>query len=247
MKIIAVFNIKGGVGKTATAVNLAALSASGGNKTLLVDMDPQGASTFYFHIDEAEQKHSKKMFSENPDAEKAIMKSKYDHLDIIPADHNYRKMDNLLSKMKDGKKWLRNLFKPVSRKYDYVILDCPPSITLFSENILRNADMILVPVIPTTLSTRTYDQLVEFVNEQKIDRKKIFPFFSMYERRKNLHNESITEFASRYHECIDVAIPYISDIERMGVVRKPYVESHPHDEITYLYKQLWKAVRKKVG
>lgn len=175
------------------------------------------------------------------------MKTAYDNLDIIPADHNYRKMDVLLAKMREGKKWLRNFFKPVSRKYDTVILDCPPSITLFSENILRNADLILVPVIPTTLSTRTYDQLIEFVEEQKIDRKKIFPFFSMYERRKNLHNESITEFASRYNECIDVAIPYISDIERMGVVRKPYVESHPNDEITYLYKQLWKAVKRKVG
>jgi cellulose biosynthesis protein BcsQ len=245
MKIIAVFNIKGGVGKTATAVNLAFTAANEGNKVLLVDLDPQGASTFYFQLERVD--NTKKLITGNTDLSNAVHDSGYANLDILPASSDYRKMDVYLNSLKTGSsRWLSNLFKPVKKTYDYVILDCPPNVSLYSENILRNSDLVLVPVIPTTLSVRTYDQLLEFCTQQKIDKKKLHPFFSMYEMRKSLHNETISEFVMTHKETINVVIPYKSDVEKMGLYQAPYTARFPNSEITYLYKELWKAAKKKV-
>lgn len=245
MHIIAVFNIKGGVGKTATAVNLAHTAAAEGNKVLLVDLDPQGASTFYFQLERVD--NAKKLISGGADLSKSVHDSGYANLDILPASGDYRKMDIYLDNLKTGgSKWLGNFFKPVRKKYDYVILDCPPNVSLYSENILRNSDLVLVPVIPTTLSVRTYEQLLEFCTQQKIDKKKLHPFFSMYEMRKSLHNETISEFVMAHKETLNVVIPFKSDVEKMGVYQAPYTARFPQSDISYLYKELWKMVKKKV-
>lgn len=246
MQVIAVFNIKGGVGKTATAVNLAHTASAEGHKVLLVDLDPQGASTFYFQLERTD--NGKKIMSGATDITKAIHDSGYANLDILPASGDYRKMDAYLQSLKTGaSRWLTNLFKPVKKKYDYVILDCPPNVSLYSENILRNSDFVLVPMVPTTLSVRTYEQLSEFCLEQKIDRKKVHPFFSMYETRKSLHNETITEFTRAHKETIHVVIPYKSDVEKMGIYLAPFTAKFPSSDIAYLYKQLWRAVKRKLN
>jgi chromosome partitioning protein len=246
MKIISVFNIKGGVGKTATSVNLAYLASKDkGAKILLADLDPQGASSFYFKIDVNHK--GKKFVKGNNTVSDLIVESGYPNLDLLPADNDYRKIDFYLKELKGKSRWLSTFFKPVGKKYDYVIIDCPPNIGLMSENILKNSDLILVPVVPTTLSVRTYDQLLDFCKEEEIDKKKVMPFFSMYERRKNLHNETIEDFTNKHRNAVDIAIPYISEIERMGVYKAPYTNIHPDNDITYLYKQLWKSVKKKLG
>jgi chromosome partitioning protein len=246
MTIIAIYNIKGGVGKTATAVNIAYAAAEEGNKVLLMDIDPQGASSFYFKTKVNLDGDAKKVLFGGKSVESSIKATEFENLDILPADPKYRKLDAFLNDMKHSDKWLKKLFSPVRKSYDYIFIDCPPSITSVSENIFINADAILVPVIPTVLSIRTYDQLKEFFKEEKLDKKKLFPFFSMYERRKNMHNESMDQFLKDNPECINIAIPYNSEIEKMGEYMAPIVKRYPYAEASEAYRKLWKKLKGKM-
>ena len=160
MKILGVYNIKGGVGKTATAVNIAHLAASSGLRTLIWDLDPQAAATFYLRV-KPKVKGSMKMLRGKRDLDEVIKGSDYANLDLLPADFSYRNMDLLLGDSKKPALQLLKLLRPLAQHYDLVVLDCPPSISLVSENIFRAADALLLPTIPTTLSLRTMEQLLE--------------------------------------------------------------------------------------
>ncbi|HEV7230397.1 MAG TPA: AAA family ATPase [Bacteroidia bacterium] len=247
MKTIAVYNIKGGVGKTATSVNIAYAAAEDGYKVLLVDIDPQGASTFYFGIKPTLEGNVRKIVSGGKSIEDSIRETEFKNLHILPSDSKYRKLDGFLNDMKKSDKWLKRFFSPVKKQYDFVFIDCPPSITSVSENLFENADAILVPVIPTVLSVRTYEQLKNFFKEEKLDREKLFPFFSMYERRKNMHNESMQAFSENYPECLNIAIPYNSEIEKMGDYKAPIVSKYPYAEASEAYRKLWKKLKKNIS
>ncbi len=175
--IYACYNIKGGVGKTAATVNLAYLSAVSGKQTLICDLDPQGSTTFYFRIRPG-KKHSKKSLLEGgKKIDKNIRETDFENLHLLPADLSYRNLDLSLDDEKKSKKRLKSVLKPYQSMYDAVFLDCPPNITLLSENIFWAADCIIVPVIPTTLSHLTFGKLLEFFEVKKLESKKITAFF----------------------------------------------------------------------
>lgn len=245
MKVIAVYNVKGGVGKTATSVNISYVASEDSCKVLLIDLDPQGASTFYFKIKPAHKESLKKTIFGTRSLEESIKQTEFENLDILPADAHYRKLDAFLSDMKNSDKWLKKLLKPVKKGYDYIIIDCPPNITTLSENIFKNVDAILVPVVPTVLSVRTYDQLFDYFKSEKLNRKKLIPFFSMVEWKKNMHNELMIEFSKNYPECINVAVSYNSIIERMGEYLSPVAFKYPYSESAEAYRSLWKKLKRK--
>jgi len=247
MHIIGIYNIKGGVGKTATAVNLAYLAARQGYRTLIWDLDPQAAATFYFRIKPKVKGGSKKLIGGKQELDDLVKATDFENLDMLPADFSYRNMDLRLEDTKKPTKQLLKLLRPLSEAYDYVFLDCPPSISLVSENIFRAAEGLLLPLIPTTLSLRTYGQLLDFLEGHRIYGLELMPFFSMVDRRKRMHLDVMRDFPDAHCELLGSRIPYASDVEKMGLHRMPVEAFAPHCQAAGAYQALWKDVRARLG
>jgi cellulose biosynthesis protein BcsQ len=239
----ALYHIKGGVGKTAAAVNLAFLAASEGKRTLLCDLDPQSSATFYFRIKPKIKSGIKPLIKGKKQAIKTIKESDFEDLDLMPSDFSLRNMDLVLDNVKDSKNRLKQFLKSFKKEYDYIFLDCPPNITLVSENIFQAADIILVPVIPTTLSLRTFQQLVSFFKAEKLQKKKLVPFFSMVEQRKKMHKESIESLRNKFHTFLRTEIPYSSVVEKMGLYRAPLGTFKANSIPAQRYAELWGEIK----
>ena len=248
MRIYATYNIKGGVGKTTTAVNLAYLAAESGLRTVLWDLDPQGAASFMFRVKPRVKGGGKALISGKRPLDDAIKGTDFDNLDLIPADFTYRNMDLLLDRRREaggdvpGGKPARKLSKllaPLAAEYDAVFLDCPPSVSLVSENVLHAADVIVVPLIPTTLSVRTLEQLSDFVDGVQRAPAEVLAFFSMVDRRKKLHKEITEKLSAERDEVARTVIPALSVIEMMSVERAPVTVFAPSSAAAKAYRALW--------
>lgn len=245
MKIIACYSNKGGVGKTATSVNLAYASAQSGRQTLLCDLDPQGASGFYFRVKPSRKLQNTAFFEDAKGFLRAIRASDFDNLDLLPANMSYRDFDIFLSRMKNSRSRLKKALKEVNSDYDVVILDCPPNISLLSENVFKSADKIVVPVIPTTLSVRTYEQLNEFFRDNEYQRRKLLPFFSMVQNSKKLHKETMVALRKSYKSLLKNYIPFSTEIEKMGIHRAPVLTYAGKNSAARCYGKIWKEIEGK--
>jgi len=244
MRVVGVYNIKGGVGKTATAVNLAYLAAESGRRTLLWDLDPQAASTFYFRIKPKVKGGIERLLGGRHGLGSAIKGTDFDRLDLLPADFSARNLDLLLEDGKGPTKRLMRLLRPQGETYDLVILDCPPSISLVSENVFRVADLLLVPMIPTTLSARTLEQLLGFLDtEPRYRRLRVAPFFSMVDRRKRMHLDHQAHLRQALPGFLQASIPYSSKVEAMGIHRLPLPVYAAESPVAAAYRALWEEIR----
>jgi chromosome partitioning protein len=247
MKIFASYNIKGGVGKTTTAVNLAYLAASDGYRTLLWDLDPQGGASYLFRIKPKVKGGGKALIRGRRSVDAAIKGTDFDGLDLLPADFTYRHLDLDLDGAKQPARRLAGLLAPLAAEYDAIFLDCPPSISLLSESVLHAADLLLVPLIPTTLSVRTLDQLTEFVASFNGHRPSVLAFFSMLDRRKRLHTEIAAGLPTERSDVAATAIPALSVIEQMSVHRAPVAQFAPRSVAARQYRELWREARHRAG
>jgi chromosome partitioning protein len=239
VKVYATYNIKGGVGKTSTAVNLAHLAARDGRHALLWDLDPKGAATYLFRVKPKVKGGSKALVRGTRSLDDTIKGTDFDRLDLVPADFSYRNMDLQLENSKRPTHRIRELLRQLDDEYDVVFLDCPPSISLLSENVLHAVDTLLVPIIPTTLSVRTFEQLVNFVSDFDGRRPRVYAFFSMVDRRKRLHHEVMEHLAVERPGILTTAIPSLSIIEQMAVQRSPVTAFAPGSAAAHCYEALW--------
>jgi cellulose biosynthesis protein BcsQ len=247
MKIFATYNIKGGVGKTATAVNLSYLAAMDGYRVLLWDLDPQAAASFLFRIKPRVKGGGKALIHGLRPVDDAIKGTDFDGLDLLPADFTYRHLDLMLDSAKQPARRLAGLLAPLKREYDVIFLDCPPSISLLSESVLHAADVLLVPLIPTTLSVRTLDQLTDFVSGFNGHKPDILAFFSMIDRRKRLHMQIATDLPADRSDVATAVIPAVSVIEQMSVHRAPVTAFAPRTQAARQYRDLWHEARNRAG
>jgi chromosome partitioning protein len=243
MVTLAIYNLKGGVGKTAASINLAYLFAKEGYKTLVWDLDPQGSSSFYLGASATVKNESRKLLNSEMELADAIQPTGYDNLDIIPADISARHADILLNDMKQSRRKLLTLLAPLKKDYDIVILDSPPGISVLHEAVFVAADWVLMPNIPTTLSIRSYETVDSYFKENDLDRSKIKCFFSMVDHRKNLHHEVMNEFYKDKF-FLKSYIPYLSDVEKMGVHAAPLETFAASSYAAQCYRDLWKEIRK---
>ncbi len=178
--------------------------------------------------------------------DEAIKGTDFDRLDLLPGDFTYRNMDLLLDGAKNRVRRLSRLLRPLAGDYDLVVLDCPPSVSLVSENVLHAADLILVPLIPATLSLRTLDQLTDFVASFDGPRPELLAFFSMVDRRKRLHREIVDRLPTQRADVAAAAVPALAVIERMAVERAPVPAFAPRSRAARSYQDLWAEVGKRV-
>jgi cellulose biosynthesis protein BcsQ len=244
--VLATYNIKGGVGKTSAAVNLSYLAARDGLRTLLWDLDPQAASTYLFRVRPKLRGGAGGLVRLRSDVSALIRGTDHERLDLLPADFSYRHLDLALDSFKRPTVRLGRVLEAVRDDYEYIFLDCPPSISLVSESVFEVADALLVPVIPATLSARTLEQLEE-LGAVADGRVQVFAFFSMVDPAKPLHRAVMARLRAAHHvTMLGAAIPSSEDVEGMGDERDPVGAFAPASPAALSYEALWWDVRRRL-
>lgn len=260
-RILASYSIKGGVGKTTTAVNLAYLSAKEGSRTLVWDLDPQAAATYLLRVKPKIKGGGKSLIRGRSELEGLIRGSDFEGLDILPADASYRYMDLHLARTKRPTQRLHRVLAPLRGDYDVIILDCPPSLSLVSESVFRAAATLLVPMIPAPLPARTLDQLEQFLGDgdppkpkqrapkpsRGHPRPRTLAFFTMVDKRRRLHRDILEQMVGSRPEVLSTTVPATTALELMGLKRSPVEDFQPRSPAAQSYRALWQEINAKLG
>ncbi|ONF96634.1 ParA family protein [Sphingomonas jeddahensis] len=213
-RTIGVYSLKGGVGKTTLAVNLAWASATlSSRRTLLWDLDGQAASTWILGHD-PEGREAGAAIRREVDARRLVRPTAIERLDLLPADASLRELDVAFHAL-DKKNRLARLVEDLGRNYERIVIDCPPGLTDTSDQIMRAADLVVVPVIPSALSRRALDTIAAHVQRKKGPKVTLAPVFSMVDRRRALHRDALVQHPDW------PTIPMASAFETMTERRAP--------------------------
>ncbi|MBA3863670.1 MAG: chromosome partitioning protein ParA [Erythrobacter sp.] len=241
MASIAVYSVKGGVGKTTLAANLAWCAASiSRRKTLLWDLDAANGSGLLLGVDPKRKHSADSMFGDGGDPVKLIQPTAYAGLDLLPADETIRKLDRQLDRI-GKKKRLARLTAGLGKDYDRIIFDCPPVLNELSAQVIRAADLIIVPLPPSPLSARAFDVVVEEVRGSGKGHPPILPVLSMIDLRRSLHREA------REANPNWPVIPLASAVEQCAVERRPVGAFAPRSPAARAISQLWTAIERKLA
>lgn len=250
-KITSIYNQKGGVGKTTTAVNLSAALGAAGKKTLLVDIDQQGNSTSGFGINKRELTVSSyDVIIGNADAASAIITTRFKNVDVLPANREIAGAEVELINVEHRESQLRLALAKVCDRYDYILIDCPPSIGLISINGLCASDTFLVPLQCEYLAMEGLSQLMASVREIKrmynpsLELEGIL--LTMYDGRLNLTQQVVGEvkrfFAKQLYSTVIPRAVRLSEAPSYGMPVQYY---DPHSKGSEAYNALAKEFMKR--
>ena len=249
MRVVASCSGKGGVGKTTAAVNLGALAARS-LRVVIWDLDPQGAATHCLGAVPAHRGCVKEVVRGRRTLLDEAIPTRWEGLALVAADRSARNLDRLL----DDEHRLRSMIAPLRERYDLVVLDCPPGAGRLAEHVVDAADGLLVPLIPGPLSVRALDQLDDLVTRVEARRARpgrarptLLPFFSMVDRRKRLHRETVEAVQLARPETLSAQIPMSAEIERMPVYRAPIVARTPDGVPALAFAELWREAQLRLA
>lgn len=247
MSIITCYNIKGGVGKTSTALNLAFLSAQEGKRTLLWDLDLQGSINFLLGQPSPEKKSIKVFGGGKATVKKRLQPSRFKKLDILPADFSLYDIDKRLNATEAPSTQIGKVLGVLKKRYDTIIIDSPPGFSILSRSILNAIDILLIPVLPSPLAMDAYENLRKQVKKESNGNLLVFPFFSMVDRRKQLHRKITELHLNGKRGFLHTLIPYSSKIEQMAVHKAPLLAFDTRSTAAKAYQALWNELQTNVG
>ncbi|MDB5661860.1 MAG: ParA family protein [Sphingomonas bacterium] len=236
MATIAIYSMKGGVGKTTLAVNLAWAAATvSGLRTLLWDLDGQAASTFILSDGRKRGEEARAVLECDIPPQDIIAPTRVAGLDLLPADGSLRTLDQIFVEI-DRKRHLARLLEDLDRHYGCIILDCPPGLSVTSRQVMGAASMILMPMIPSTLSRRAYEEVRDYLAADQEPSPPIFPVFTMVDQRRSAHRAALDANPG----C--PVIPMASAVEMMADHHAPVGDYAPRAPATRAFLNLWRVV-----
>lgn len=240
MATIAVYSSKGGVGKTTLAVNLAWASATlSSRRTLLWDLDAQGGASFILAPERKHADEARAVIERDLSPRKLIMRTAVPNLDLLPADLSLRTLDVLFAEI-DSKKRLLRISEALDKDYDRIIIDCPPGLGITADQVIRGADLILLPLIPSTLSGRAAEELATHLGHKK-GAPPVMPVFNLVDRRRIAHKAALAAAPDQH------ALPMASIVEQMADRHAPIGAYAPRAPVTAALAHVWREVEKRLA
>ena len=252
-KIVSVVNQKGGVGKTTTVVNLAAYIGKAGFSVLAVDIDPQGNTSSGLGINKKDTEITSYDILLGETATKdAIIKTEFENLSIIPSNIDLAGAEIELADVEDRARCLQKALAPVKDEYDFIILDCPPSLGLITVNALTASDSILIPI---QCEYYALEGLTQLMNTVRTAKQLFNPYLevegillTMYDSRLNLTSQVVKEIKRYFPQKVyDTAIPRNVRLSESPSYGKPICYYDKHSKGGKAYKDFTKEFLKKNG